>query len=86
MSQTTPSPDHDEVHPVSDALGMLHRDLTVIEVTDATDLTSLLSDTRMAELVLARIGTTAAVVEPRNVPKLLAALQKAGHTPTVLGA
>ena len=86
MSQKTTEPDTEEAHPVADALGMLHRELTVIEVTDATDLTSLLSDARVAELVLARIGSTAAVVEPRNVPKLLTALQKSGHTPTVLGS
>jgi len=75
----------DDVIPVSDPRGVLHQELTVIEVADPNDLTGLLADPRLAGLVLARIGSTAAVVEPRSLPRLLTVLLKAGHTPTVLG-
>lgn len=78
-------PDYDEILPVTRSDGVAHRELAVIEVHDAADLTALLSDPRLAGLVLARIGSTAAVVDPRSLPRLTTALLKAGHTPTILG-
>ena len=77
--------DYDEVLPTTDARGVVHRELAVIEVSDAAELTGLLNDPRLAGLVLARIGSTAAVVEPRWVPRLMTAMLKAGYTPTVTG-
>lgn len=82
---SAPAREYDEVFPTSESQGVLHRDLTVIEVADPNELTSLLQDARVAELVLARIGPTAAVVDPVSTHRLLMALQKAGHTPTVDG-
>lgn len=74
----------DEVLEVAEPGGIVHRELTVIEVKDPSDLTGLLSDPRLAGLVLARIGSTAAVVEPRWLPRLMMAMLKTGHTPTIL--
>lgn len=85
-SQVPPASDYDEVFPTSESQGVMHRDLTVIEVADPNELTSLLQDPRLAELVIARIGSTAAVVDPMSSHRVLMALQKAGHTPTVDGA
>lgn len=76
--------DYDEVLPVTEAGGVAHRELAVLEVHDAAELTALLNDQRLADLVLARIGSTAAVVDPRLLPRLTTALLKAGHTPTIL--
>lgn len=76
---------HDEVVPVRPGEVTLHQHLTIIEVTDPADLTSLLADPRLAKHVVARLGSTAAAVLPQSVPRLLMAMLKAGHTPRVLG-
>jgi len=62
---------------------VLHRDLTVVEAADAADLSGILADPRVSKHVIARIGSTAAVVLPGAAPRLVSALRKAGHTPTV---
>lgn len=82
-----PHPDTTGQGPTPLAAGevALHEGLTIIETSDASDLTTLLADPRLASLVVARIGSTAAAVLPQAAPRLLLALIKAGHTPTVIG-
>jgi len=75
----------DEIPPPPPGEVSLHHGLTVIEVSDPADLTALLANSRIAPLVLARIGPTSAVVSPKSAPRLLLALAKAGHTPNVIG-
>jgi len=64
---------------------MVHDNLALLEVADPADLTALLSDPRIAALVLARISDHAAVALPDAAPWLLVELTKGGHTPTVEG-
>jgi hypothetical protein len=73
------------VPPVESGTVVVHEGLTIIEVADAADLDVLLADRRLAEFVLARIGDRAAVALPQAAARLLLALAKAGHTPTVEG-
>lgn len=61
----------------------LHEGLALIEVADSADLSALLADPRLAELVLARIGERAAVALPHLAPRLLLAMAKAGHIATI---
>jgi hypothetical protein len=63
----------------------IHEGLTLIEVADPADLTALLADPRLGELVLARIGDRAAVALPQVATVLLLAMAKAGHIATVEG-
>ena len=63
----------------------VHEGLALIEVADPADLTALLADPRLGELVLARIGERAAVALPQVAPRLLLAMAKAGHIATVEG-
>jgi len=73
------------IAPLAAEEGMVHESLALIEVADPADLTALLSDPRIAPLVLARISDHAAVALPDAAPWLLLELSKAGHTPTVSG-
>lgn len=63
----------------------LHAPLVLIEVADGADLSALLSDSRLAPLIVARLSDTAALALPGNARALLDALRKAGHTPKVAG-
>ncbi|CAN5682706.1 hypothetical protein BH23DEI1_BH23DEI1_10960 [soil metagenome] len=63
---------------------VFHDGLTVIETSDEIELTMLLADRRIGGLIVARLGPTEAVVLPEHTEPLLKALQKAGHTPTVV--
>lgn len=64
----------------------LHDGLTLIEVADEVELTTLLADPRLANLIVTRLGPTAAIVLPHAVGRLLQAMLAAGHTPSVLDA
>jgi hypothetical protein len=64
----------------------LHDGLTLIEVTNEIELTTLLADPRLANLIVTRLGPTAAVVLPHALGRLLQAMPAAGHTPIVLDA
>jgi len=74
---------HDAIVPPEPGEVALHRDLAVVEAADATDLSSILAEPRIAKHVIARIGSTAAAVLPAAAPRLVSALRQAGHTPTV---
>jgi hypothetical protein len=63
----------------------LHDGLTLIEVAEEIELTTLLADPRLGGFIVARLGPTEAVVLPEHTGPLLKALQKAGHTPAVVG-
>lgn len=73
------------VPPLEPGTVAVHEGLAVIEVADPADLAALLADPRLADLVLARIGERAAVALPQVAPRLLLAMAKAGHIPTVEG-
>jgi hypothetical protein len=77
----TPPP----IDPLAPGQVMVHDSLALIEVDDPADLTALLSDPRIAPLLLARISDHAAVALPGAAPWLLLELTKAGHTPTIEG-
>ena len=62
---------------------LAHQDLSLLEVSEATDLQSLMLDGRIKPLILAAISSTQALVLPQNTKALLEALRKAGHTPKV---
>lgn len=74
-----------EVPPLEPGAVVVHEGLAVIEVADPADLEMLLADSRLARMVLARIGERAAVALPQIAPSLLLALAKAGHIATVEG-
>lgn len=76
-------PVYDAIVPPAPGEVVLHRDLAVVEVADAADLSSLLADPRISKHVIARIGSTAAAVLPEAAPRLVSALRQAGHTPTL---
>ena len=73
------------VPPLEPGAVVVHEGLAVIEVADPADLDVLLADSRLAGMVLARIGERAAVALPQVAPRLLLALAKAGHIATVEG-
>ncbi|HKI59153.1 MAG TPA: hypothetical protein VKA00_08065, partial [Trueperaceae bacterium] len=75
----------DEVLPLPAGEVELHHGLTVIETSDAADLAALLSDPRVAALVVARIGERAALVLPRSAERLMLELTRSGRSPTVIG-
>ena len=74
-----------EVPPLEPGAVVVHEGLAVIEVADPADLEMLLADSRLARMVLARIGERAAVALPHVAPSLLLALAKAGYIATVEG-
>ncbi len=80
-----PAPGHDGVVPPAAGEVVLHHGLTVIETSTEADLVALLSDPRLAPLVLARIGERAALVLPQAAPKLLLELKRSGRSATVSG-
>ena len=73
------------IPPIEPGSVAVHEGLALIEVADPADLAALVADPRLAALVLARIGERAAVALPQAAVRLLLALAKAGHTPTVEG-
>ena len=73
------------VPPLEPGAVAVHEGLALIEVADPADLTALLADPRLGELVLARIGERAVVALPQVAPRLLLAMAKAGHIATVEG-
>jgi hypothetical protein len=62
---------------------LAHQDLSLLEVSEAADLQSLMLDARVKPLILAAVSSTQALVLPQNTKALLEALRKAGHTPKV---
>lgn len=62
---------------------VLHEGLTLIEVADAADLTSIQADSRLKDFILTRLSPTEALVLPQHSQAFLKALLKAGHTPKV---
>lgn len=62
---------------------VLHEGLTLVEVADPADLTSLQADPRLQGFILTRLSPTEAVVLPQHSQNFLKALLKAGHTPKV---
>lgn len=62
---------------------VLHHGLTLVEVADAADLSALLADPRLGDLVAARLSGTEAAVLPEHHQAFVKALLKAGHTPKV---
>ena len=60
---------------------VLHEGLTLIEVADAADLTSIQADSRLKDFILTRLSPTEALVLPQHNQAFLKALLKAGHTP-----
>jgi hypothetical protein len=64
--------------------GVLHSNLTVIEVAEKITLDILLADAQTRRLILTRLSDRVAVVAPGQFTALLARLRKLGHTPKVL--
>ena len=65
------------------ATGVLHSNVTVIEVAEKIALDVLLTDVQ-AKWALTRLSDRVAVVAPGQSVALLARLRKLGHTPKVL--
>ena len=53
------------------------------EVAEAADLSALLADPRLGDLVVTRLSETEAAVLPEHHQAFVKALLKAGHTPKV---
>lgn len=64
---------------------MVHRNLALLEVSEAADLTALLANSRIAPLITARIGETTAVATPEAARELHLALKKAKVSVTISG-
>ena len=62
---------------------VLHDGLTLVEVADAADLSALLADPRLGDLVVTRLSATEAAVLPEHHQAFVKALLRAGHTPKV---
>ncbi len=62
---------------------VLHDGLTLLEVADAADLSAILADPRLGDLVVTRLSATEAAVLPEHHQAFVKALLKAGHTPKV---
>jgi hypothetical protein len=71
-----------EPDPVTDEV-VLHQGLTLIEVADPADLSSLMVDSRIKPYIVAKLSETQLVVLPQHTKMLIEALRKAGHTPKV---
>jgi len=82
---SAPAPGHDEVVAPDAGEVVLHHGLSVIETSTEADLLALLSDPRLAPLVLARVGACAALVLPGAASRLLIELKRSGRSPTVTG-
>ena len=62
---------------------ILHDGLTLVEVAEAADLSAILADPRLGDLVVTRLSATEAAVLPEHHQAFVKALLKAGHTPKV---
>ena len=62
---------------------VLHDGLTLLEVAEAADLSAILADPRLGDLVVTRLSATEAAVLPEHHQAFVKALLKAGHTPKV---
>lgn len=62
---------------------VLHDGLTLLEVAEAADLSALLADPRLGDLVVTRLSGTEAAVLPEHHQAFVKALLRAGHTPKV---
>lgn len=78
-------PDHDGVVPPAPGEVVLHHGLTVIEASTEADLVAVMNDSRLAPLVVARIGARAALVLPGAAPQLLLEMKRSGRSATVIG-
>lgn len=79
-ASTDPSPPKDVTPPNG---VVLHDGLTLLEVAEAADLSALLADPRLGDLVVVRLSGTEAAVLPEHHQAFVKALLKAGHTPKV---
>lgn len=79
---TLPEVDQLKPYPKSGEV-IAHEGLTLIEVADAADLTSIMLNKKLKEYILARLSDVEAIVLPQHSQNLLKALRKAGYTPKV---
>jgi hypothetical protein len=61
-----------------------HEGLSVLEVSEEAELSSLLLDKRFMAFILLRLSKTEALILPEHSKKLVSALVKAGYTPKVV--
>lgn len=62
---------------------LIHSNLSLLEVADPRLMDELMLDRQVSELVVTRLSTTVAIVEPSRFNALVARLRKLGHLPTV---
>ena len=61
-----------------------HEGLSLLEVSEEAELSSLLLDKRFKAFILLRLSKTEALILPEHSKTLVKALVKAGHTPKVV--
>ena len=76
IDDLTPFPKSGEV--------VAHEGLSLLEVSEEAELTSLLIDKRFKDFILLRLSKTEALILPEHSKTLVNALVKAGHTPKVV--